>query len=223
MRKIPFLILTIFLILLGQWLIYFYAPLEETMGYAQKIFYLHLPMAFWGLSSYTMIFILSILFLVLKKTSLDFWCRAFAETGTLYTTLALLTGMIWGRISWGIWWTWDPRLTTTLVMWFIYAGYLIIENLDLTEQAKATTRAIIGIIAFADIPLIFLSARVFRSIHPAVFASESGGLEPEMKLTVIVCLAGFGFLWLYLAAARKNQLSSLYTYKRYFNLKLLSL
>lgn len=216
------LILSIIGVFFSQWLIYYYAPLEESMGFAQKIFYLHLPMAFWCLISYSMIFIFSIYYLVKREEKYDFLCRAFAETGTLFATLALLTGIIWARISWGIWWTWDPRLTTTLVMWFIYIGYLIIENLDMTRQVKATTRAITGIIAFADVPLVFLSARVFRSIHPAVFASSEGGLEPEMAYTLLSCLTSIGLFWICLCILRVNQMRSFSIYKKIQTTRILS-
>ena len=120
--------------------------------------------------------------------------------------LALVTGMIWARRSWGVWWTWDPRLTTTLVMWFIYAGYLVLRGLDLPPQRKRMICAVVGVVAFLDVPLVFLSARLWRSIHPAVFASKGGGLEPEMKLTAIACVAAMGLFWAGLVWLRTRQL-----------------
>ena len=131
---------------------------------------------------------------------------AAAEVGVLLSGLALVTGMLWARKSWGVWWTWDPRLTTTLIMWFVYAGYLVLRGLDLPPQRKSLVCAVVGVVAFLDVPLVFISARIWRSIHPAVFAAKDGGLEPEMKMTVIACVLSFGLLWAGLVWLRKRQL-----------------
>ncbi len=129
-----------------------------------------------------------------------------AEVGVLLSGLALVTGMLWARKSWGVWWTWDPRLSTTLIMWFVYAGYLVLRGLGLPPQRKSLVCAVVGVVAFLDVPLVFISARIWRSIHPAVFAAKGGGLEPEMKLTVIACVLSFGLLWAGLVWLRKRQL-----------------
>lgn len=193
-------------LLLSQWLIFFYAPLEESLGLAQKIFYFHLPLSWWALLSFFLVFILSIMHLCKKNRATDIWSQAFAELGVLCATLALITGMIWGRISWGVWWTWDPRLTTTLIMWFIYCAYLALDFLQIPIERKAILRSVVGIAAFLDVPLVFFSARIFRSIHPAVFGSSSGSLEPEMQITALCAVLGTGLFWLALAFARGRQL-----------------
>ena len=162
-----------------QWLIFFYAPVEAQLGLMQKVFYTHLPLAWWALISFLVVFVASIVYLIRRSPAADRVCAAAAEVGVLLAGLALVTGMIWARRSWGVWWTWDPRLTTTLVMWFIYAGYLVLRGLDLPPQRKRMICAVVGVVAFLDVPLVFLSARLWRSIHPAVFASKGGGLEPE--------------------------------------------
>ena len=189
-----------------QWLIYAYAPVEETLGLPQKIFYVHLPLAWWALMSFFMVFLGSIAYLWRRNPAADRLCAAAAETGVLLSGLALVTGMLWARRSWGVWWTWDPRLTTTLIMWFIYAGYLVLRGLDLPQQRRNVVCAVVGIVAFLDVPLVFLSARIWRSIHPAVFGNKGGGLEPEMRLTVIACVISFGLLWAGLVWIRKRQL-----------------
>ena len=94
-----------------------------------------------------------------------------------------------------------------LVMWFVYVAYLVMGTLDASPQKKALVRAVLGIVAFLDVPLVFLSARMWRSVHPAVFASREGGLEPEMKLTVFVCVGAMGLFWLGLFLLRKTQLT----------------
>ena len=189
-----------------QWLIYAYAPVEETLGLPQKIFYVHLPLAWWALMSFFLVFLGSIAYLWRRNPAADRLCAAAAETGVLLSGLALVTGMLWARRSWGVWWTWDPRLTTTLIMWFIYAGYLVLRGLDLPQQRRNVVCAVVGVVAFLDGPLVFLSARIWRSIHPAVFGNKGGGLEPEMRLTVIACVISFGLLWAGLVWIRKRQL-----------------
>ncbi|MBO4684506.1 MAG: cytochrome c biogenesis protein CcsA [Desulfovibrio sp.] len=190
----------------SQWLVFAYAPIEEVMGPIQKIFYIHLPLAWWGLVSFFVVFVCSIACLAKKEPAYDRTARAAAEIGVLFTTLCLATGMIWGRRAWGVWWTWDPRLSTALVMWFVYVAYLILESLGTSPERRRLVRSAVGIVAFLDVPLVFLSARMWRSIHPAVFASESGGLEPEMKLAAIFCTLAMGVFWLGLLLFRKTQL-----------------
>jgi heme exporter protein C len=189
-----------------QWLVYVYAPVERSMGLVQKIFYLHLSLAWWGLASFFVVFVASIAYLRCRRPLWDHLARAGAELGLVLAALALVSGSVWARHSWGVWWTWDPRLTTTLVMCFVYAGYLALRGLELPQQRKGTLCAVVGIVAFLDVPLVFVSARLWRSIHPAVFAAEGGGLEPEMRLTVLACVASFGLLWLAFIALRARQL-----------------
>ncbi len=190
----------------GWWLTFAYAPVEAVMGAVQKIFYLHLPLAWWALISFFAVFVLSILYLVKKDVRWDRLARAAAETGVLLTTLCLVTGILWGRRSWGVWWTWDPRLSTALVMWFVYTAYLLLQGLAMSAQRRATVRAVVGIAAFADVPLVFFAARLWNSIHPAVFASKNGGMEPEMLHTVLFCVAAMGLFWLGLTRLRAEQL-----------------
>ncbi len=189
----------------SHWLIWNYAPVEQTMGPVQKIFYVHLPLAWWSLISFLVVFIASILYLAKRKPFWDQLAGSAAEVGVLLSGLALVTGAIWARRSWGVWWTWDPRLTTTLIMWFIYAGYLVLRSLDMGRERKAVVAAVVGIAAFADAPLVFVSARLWRSIHPAVFAAKGGGLEPEMKTTIIAAVIAWTLPWLCFVALRTLQ------------------
>ena len=192
----------------GWWLIFMYAPTEAIMGAIQKNLYIHLPLSWWALFSFFLVFLCSVAYLVRPGEHLDRIARSCAEIGVLLTTLTLVTGMLWGRKAWGVWWTWDPRLTTALIMWFIYTAYLLLGGLNLSEQRRRMVRAVVGIVAFADVPLVFLSARLWRSIHPAVFANESGGLEPEMKLVALFSVLAMGFFWLGLVLVRCQQLKS---------------
>lgn len=189
-----------------QWLVYAWTPVEITLGPIQKIFYMHMPLALWAMASFFLVFAGSILRLWKRKPAFDWLATAAAELGVLFSGLSLVTGMIWAKRSWGVWWTWDPRLTTALVMWFVYVGYLVARQADLPQARKQAICVVIGIIAFLDVPLVFLSARIFRSIHPAVLLSKGGGLEPEMKFTLGLCLLFLGLLWASLLLIRARQL-----------------
>lgn len=189
-----------------QYLVYYYAPVEDKMGLVQKMFYLHLPLAWWGLISFFVVFCGSIVCLWKNSERADHVCAAAAEVGVLFGWLALFTGMLWARKSWGVWWTWDPRLTTTLVMVFIYSGYLVLRGMDMPSGRKRRFCSVLGIVAFLDVPLVFVSARFWRSIHPAVFASDRGGLEPEMLFTVLACILALGIFWAVLVCLRASQL-----------------
>ncbi|MCL1916540.1 MAG: cytochrome c biogenesis protein CcsA [Desulfovibrionaceae bacterium] len=174
-----------------------YAPLEEQMGIIQKIFYLHLPLAWWGLFSFFLVFIASLLFLIRRDYFWDTLAEAGAEAGLVLAALTLVTGMIWARVSWNTWWTWDPRLSTTLILSFIYAGYMLTRGLDFSRERRALISAALGIVAFLDVPLVFFSAKLWpQTMHPQVVTGpKAGGLEPEMKLTLFFCLAAFGVFW----------------------------
>ncbi|HIU18269.1 MAG TPA: cytochrome c biogenesis protein CcsA [Candidatus Avidesulfovibrio excrementigallinarum] len=185
-----------------QYLIYVYAPVESTMGVVQKIFYSHLPLAWWALVSGGVACVAGIAYLRTRSARWDHLAYAGAELAFVLSTLALMTGSIWARHSWGVWWTWDPRLTTALVLWFLYAGYLVLRHLDLPAPRRAVLGSVVGIVAFLDVPLVFFSARFWRSIHPAVFASEQGGLEPEMRLAAIASVLAFGLVWASLLVLR---------------------
>ncbi|NCD24820.1 MAG: cytochrome C biogenesis protein CcmC [Deltaproteobacteria bacterium] len=186
----------------GQYAIWVYAPEEATMGLIQKVFYFHLPLAWWAFAAFLGVCVASIMVLLTKRDVWDVWAGVLAEIGVLFCTLALITGSIWGRAAWNAWWTWDPRLSTTLVMWFVYCGYLVLRAGGVGGGQAVRVRAVLGIVAFLDVPLVFVSARLWRSIHPAVFASKGGGLEPEMWTTVWINILAWGILGAVLVLAR---------------------
>jgi len=190
---------------ISQYFIWYYAPVEQTMGLVQKIFYFHLPLAWWALISFFLVFIGSIGVLWKKSPLMDGLAGAAAEIGVLWSGLALVTGMLWAKPAWNTWWTWDPRLSTTLVMWFVYAAYLVLRGSGLAPEKRSFLCAVLGVVAFLDVPLVFLSARLWRSIHPSVLGSQSGGLEPEMWTTVLVCLCAWGALFGLLLSVRWKQ------------------
>lgn len=185
-------------------LVFFYAPEERTMGLVQKIFYFHLSLAAAAFLSFLVACGAGVAYLMKRTRRWDALGAASVEVGVLFTSLVLVTGSLWGRPIWNTWWTWDPRLTTSLILWFIYAACLILRAAVAEETKRATYTAVMAIIGFVDVPIVFLSARLFRSIHPTVLRSDSVGLEPAMLWTLLVSMAAVLLLWASLVQLRRS-------------------
>ena len=183
---------------LDQWLIWRYAPLEEVMGLPQKIFYLHVPLAWWSLVAFLLAAVAGGAYLRTRRRFWDNLGLAAMESGLLLATLALATGAIWGRYAWGVWWTADPKLITFLILWFTYAGCLALRGAENRAEyrRKATFSAVLSIIAFLNVPLVFFATRLLNTVHPNVIAGRTGGLAPEMLFTLLASLAALGLTWL---------------------------
>lgn len=190
----------------SQVLAWRYAPVEAVMGLSQKILYCHVPLAWWSLASFLLTAVAGGLYLRTRRGFWDNLAVAATESGVLFAGLTLVTGMIWARQAWGVWWTGDPRLTTFLVLWLMYAGCLLLRgagNAAGPERGRrAALAAVLGIIAFVNVPLVFLSTRLLHSAHPVVLGKQGGGLEPEMLVTLLVSLAAMGLVWLGLVLLR---------------------
>jgi len=179
----------------------FYAPREATMGDVQRIFYFHVPSAWIGFLAFFVVFVGSVVFLVKRDPKWDALARSSAEIGVIFTTLVLLTGPLWAKEAWGTYWVWDARLTTTLVLWLIYIGYLMLRS-AVDDTRRARMAAVIGIIGFLDVPVIYLSVTWWRTMHPTLLIGESGGLAPAMTQTLMVALLSFTLLYVWLLIAR---------------------
>jgi len=177
-------------------MVFFYAPLEKTMGSVQKIFYFHLPLAFSAFLSFFVAFIAGIMYLRTRRQIWDARLAASVEIGVVLTTLVLITGSLWGKPIWNTYWTWDPRLTTSLILWFIYVSCLILRSAVEEEGKRATYSAVMAIVGFVDVPIVFLSARLWRSIHPTVIRSDSVGLESSMLITLLACMVAMLTFWI---------------------------
>lgn len=189
------------LMVTALYMVFIYVPTEATMGVVQRIFYLMVPLGWLALLSFLVVFIGSILYLVKRDIKWDTIAYCSAEVGLVFTTLALIVGSLWARPVWGVWWTWEPRLTATLVLWLIYLAYLIIRSYVAEEGRRARFAAVIGIIGFIDIPIVVLSTSLWRGIHPGPVIFE-GGLEPAMLQTLLVSITAFTVLFFYLLKER---------------------
>jgi heme exporter protein C len=188
-------------IAVGLYMALFYAPQEQTMGDAQRIFYFHVPSAWIGFLAFFVVFVASVLFLWKRERQWDALALSAAEIGVVFTTLVLLTGPLWAKKAWGAFWVWDARLTTTLILWMIYIGYLMLRSTAEGER-RARFAAVLGIVGALDVPIIYFSVQIWRTMHPELLIGESGGLAPQMTQTLMVCLLSFTFLFAYLLIQR---------------------
>jgi heme exporter protein C len=180
--------LTVVVIVCATRLALVVAPTEATMGNVQRIFYYHVPTSMLSLIFPYVNFIASIFYLYwrrsepLKSLTADAVALAAAEVTVVYASISLLTGMLWGRAAWGIWWTWDARLTSMLLLWLLYVSYLMLRKLSSTGQTQ-TLAAALSVFAAIDVPIVFLSIRLWRTQHPApvFFGGKDSGIDDSMK------------------------------------------
>ncbi|HZY71646.1 MAG TPA: cytochrome c biogenesis protein CcsA [Edaphobacter sp.] len=177
----------------------FIAPTEATMGNVQRIFYYHVPSAIMGLIFPYVNFIASLAYLYwrrrdpLKALSADALALASAEVTIVFVSIGLMTGMLWGRASWGIWWAWDARLTTYLLLWLLYVSYLLLRRFSSTGEAH-TLAAVISVFAAVDVPIVYMSIHWWRTQHPSPVFSDGGSIDPNMMTAFLWNVAGWG-LW----------------------------
>ena len=191
---IPFQLLTYVLMLFALYTIFIYAPVEKTMGVVQKIFYIHVPSAFLAYLAFFITFLASIFYLYRKDSKWDTVAHCAVETGVIFCTIVLITGPIWAKPTWNVWWTWDPRLTTTLILWFTYVAYLMLRR-AVKENQRANLAAVFGIIGFINVPITFFSIRLWRTIHPVVITSRGLNMSWPMKFSLIITFIAFCFLF----------------------------
>jgi heme exporter protein C len=197
MKKHFLLVLSFSLMMASLGLVFIYVPTEKTMGIVQRIFYFHVPIAWISLLAFLLVFIGSILYLWKREEKWDIISRSSGEIGFVFITLVLVTGPIWAKPAWDTWWTWDTRLTSALVLWFIYLGYILIRSLAVEEGQGARFAAAVGIVGFIDVPIVYLAIRLWRTQHPGPVVFE-GGLEGSMLFTLLISMAAFTVLYIYL-------------------------
>ncbi len=199
--EITFEVVTFLLMLSALYAIFIYAPIEKTMGIVQKIFYLHVPAAFLAFFAFFITFLASIVCLFKKDQKWDVIAYCSAEIGVLFCTIVLITGPIWAKPVWNVWWTWDPRLTTTLILWFIYLAYLMLRGV-VRENQRANLSAVFGIIGFANVPITFFAIRLWRTIHPVIITSAGINISKPMKYTLLLTFCAFFLFFLSLLKNR---------------------
>lgn len=172
-------VLTWLLVAGGVALVAFYVPTEAQMGDVQKIFYLHLPVATTTFLACFIVFAASGAYLWQREEKWDRLAHAAAEVSVLFSMVVLLTGMIWARKAWGLWWTWSPRLTFSLVLWLLYLAYLVVRPTIESAERRAVVCAVYGIIAFLDVPLVYFSTKLMPDMHPS-----GVDLAPAMQVTM---------------------------------------
>jgi heme exporter protein C len=181
-----------------------FTPPEATQGLAQKIYYLHLPAALNAYIAFGVVAVTSVVYLWLRDPRADRVAESSAEVGLLFTTVVLTTGPIWGKPIWGTWWTWDARLTLTLFLWFIYAGYLVLRGAVTEPDMRARYSAVLGILGALLIPFIHMSVYLFRTLHPMpiVLKPDRPSLPPEMLNTLLFSFVSFVVVYVALVRAR---------------------
>jgi len=174
-----------------------YAPTERVQGDVQRIFYVHLPLAWNAYLAFLVVFVASIAYLWKRAPWWDALARASAEVGLVFTTLVLITGSLWARPIWGTWWSWDARLTTSLILWFLYVGYLMLRGSVSDERRAARYAAVVGIVGFVDVPIIHQSVVWWRTLHPESVVLAPGGpaMPAAMLGALTVSLVAFTLLY----------------------------
>jgi len=176
-------------------LVFLVAPREAVMGDLQRIFYFHVSSAWVGYLALFVAFVGSLLFLVRRKPRWDRLGLCSVEIGLVFMTGAIITGSIWAKASWGVWWTWEPRLTTSAVLWAIYASYLTLRRALEDEGRRARVSAVYGVLGFVSVPINFMAIRWWRTVHPLVFDSGGSNLSPAMLATLIFSVVTFSLLF----------------------------
>jgi heme exporter protein C len=198
------LAVTITWLLIACYMTFFYAPEEATMGEVQRIFYIHVPAAWTAFLAYFILFLGSVAYLWKRSQGADDLAHACGEVGFVFCTVVLVTGPLWAKPVWGIWWTWDARLTSTFILWLLFISYLMLRSYVLSPGRSAILAAVVGIIGFVDVPIVYMSIRWWRTQHPqpVIGGGEGSGLDPAMRLSLLVSWGAFLCLFAYLVRQR---------------------
>ena len=195
---------TVITLMLGIWMAFAYAPTDYaysptnvTLDQVQRIEYFHVPIAWVAYLAFFVVCAASVLYLWRRDERWDWLARASAEIGTVFTTLVLITGSLWGRGALGWWWEWDARLTTSLILWFVYVGYLLLRSYTGRSESGARAAAVLGIVAFVGVPINYMSITWWNTLHPPreVLGGGANQSPAPVVLTVMVCLLAFTLLF----------------------------
>ena len=188
-------------LLTGAIVAMYLAPTEQTMGDAQRVMYVHIGVAWLALVGFVVMAAFGLGYLLSRNLWWDHWSMAACEVGWLCSTLTLVTGSLWAHAAWGTWWTWDPRLVTSFILWAFYSGNLILRSGLEDAHQRARLGAVLAIIGVADVPLVVMATRWFRGIHPV-----SPEMEPSMRYVLLASVVGLTAIMTLLLVRRRTQL-----------------
>ncbi len=174
----------------------FVLPPDRLQGEVQRLLYIHVPIAWVAMLSFFMVFLMSLLYVVQRKLKWDLMALAAVEIGVLCTALTLVLGSIWAKPTWGVWWEWDPRITTTAILLIVYIGYLIVRSMSDDPDQRARWASVIGIIGFVQVPVVYLSVFWWRSLHqpPSSPRSMASAFGTVMLLSFVAYTVAFTYL-----------------------------
>ena len=192
------------LVIAAAYASFYIAPEERTMGLIQRIFYFHVGSAWAGLDAFVICFLANLLYAWKRNQNYDWLGVSAAEVGLVLTTVVLITGPIWAKPAWGIYWTWDARLTSTFVLWLLYISYLLLRSLIEEPDRRALLSSLFGIFAFLDVPLVFGAIRWWRTQHPApvIMGGPGSGLDPTMNKVFFFSVLAMHVLMIFLIVER---------------------
>lgn len=203
--RTAFFSLTTLLMLVTIYLVFMWVPTEQNLGISQRIFYFHVPLGWIGMVSIFVVGIASVIHLTTKDDKWDSIAYSAAELGLIFATLILVTGAIWAKPVWGVWWTWDPKLTTTLILWFIYVGYLMVRAYAPKGSRGRRYSSVVALLGALDAPLIYMASIWWRTAHPDLNIgplADSGGLDSSMRLTFWIAFIAFTVFYIYILVER---------------------
>ncbi len=195
--------LALLTVLIGLYLAFVYAPADMLQGDVQRIMYIHVPTAWVAFFAFFVVFVSSLVYLWKRLPEADRLAYASAEIGVLFTGLTLIDGSIWGKPTWGIWWTWDARLTTTAILFVIYVGYLMLRSFVEEPERRARLAALVGIVGFIDVPIIYMSVLWFRTLHQPPSIQRGGASMPDpMLFTLLFNFGAYTLVYLFFLVKR---------------------
>lgn len=192
------------MMLVVLYLVFMWVPTDNIQGTVQRIMYFHVPVAWVAFLAFFIVLVGSVGYLWKRTSKWDQLAYSAAEIGVLLTTLLLITGIIWAKPIWGVWWTWEPRLTTSLMLWLIYVAYLMLRAYSPPGDQGARYAAVLGIIGFIDVPIVYYSVKLWRTVHPQIIVgpAASGELDSSMRILLLIAAVTFTLLFVYLLTDR---------------------
>jgi heme exporter protein C len=193
-------ILALGAMLIGSYIGLAVVPADAAQGNVQRLMYVHVPAAWLAFLAFFVVFVMSVLYLIQRDERWDNVAAASAEIGVVFTVVTLLLGMMWGKPTWGVFWTWDPRLTTTAILLAIYVGYGALRSFADDAEKRARWSAIVGVIGFANVPIVYMSVTWWRTLHQPPSSPRS--VAPDILWTLMLNLAAFTLVYAYLMVRR---------------------